>query len=292
MQRRAQVLGAVPAGARPGADRPLDHLHVVVAPFHEALVEVDEALCHLRGRAVVAVRLEHGGLNGFRLGNGLRDVPVEGNLVALSVEIAEERGVYAAVGIHPNSADGWSEETAREIETLGGDERTVAIGETGIDLYWDRVPLDVQKRAFVAHIELAKRLDKTLVIHTRESMNVALDVLSGEGPPDRVIFHCWSGDEEQLKSALDLGAFISFAGNTSFKSADDLRSSASLVPGPQLLVETDSPFLTPVPHRGKPNEPRHVPFVGTAVADARQTTVPEISDLTTSNARRAFALVV
>ena len=205
-------------------------------------------------------------------------------------EIASATGVYASVGIHPNSADQWTPEAAASIEELARDDVVVAIGETGLDLYRDRVPLDIQKEAFRAQIAMAKELRKTLVIHTRESIDEALDVLGAESPPEKLIFHCWSGTSHQMKAALEMGAFVSFAGNTSFKSADDLRDSAALVPDEQLLVETDSPFLTPVPHRGKPNEPRHLPFVGTAVAAARKSPVSDISDLTSSNARRALSL--
>ena len=207
-----------------------------------------------------------------------------------AVEIATTTGVYASVGVHPNSATEWNAEVAAEIEELARNERVVAIGETGLDLYWDRVPLEVQKEVFAAHIDLAKRSHKTLVIHTRDSIDEALEVLGVEGAPEKLIFHCWSGTTDQMGSALDMGAFVSFAGNTSFKNAQNLRDIARIVPDSQLLVETDSPYLTPMPHRGTPNEPRHLPFVGVAVAASRDRAVPEISDLTTSNARRAFSL--
>lgn len=210
----------------------------------------------------------------------------------LAVDIAASDGVYAAVGIHPNSANEWHSTAQAELRELATSARVVAIGESGLDLYRDAVSLPRQQEAFAAHIALAKDLGKTLVIHTRESMDEALDQLGAEGAPLGCIFHCWSGSEQQLKVALDLGAFISFAGNTSFKSAGDLRSVARLVPDDRLLVETDSPFLTPVPHRGKPNEPRHLPFVGVAVAEARDVPVKALAGLTRSNARRAFALQV
>jgi TatD DNase family protein len=207
-----------------------------------------------------------------------------------SVEIASLDGVYAAVGIHPNSADAWSPDAEADLRRLASEESVVAIGESGVDLYRDAVPLPRQQEAFSAHIAMAKDLGKTLVIHTRESMDEALEQLRAEGPPLGLIFHCWSGSQAQLKTALDLGAFVSFAGNTSFKSAEDLRSVARVVPEERILVETDSPFLTPVPHRGKPNEPRHVPFVGVAVAEARGLPVKRLAELTRANARRAFAL--
>jgi TatD DNase family protein len=217
-------------------------------------------------------------------------IDIESSRRALEIANAEE--VYASVGVHPNSADGFGPDADAELRTMAADERVVAIGESGLDLYRDTVPLPRQREAFSAHIALAKDLGKTLVIHTRDSMNEALDQLRAERPPLGCIFHCWSGSDTQLAAALDLGAFISFAGNTSFKSAEDLRTIARQVPEDRILVETDSPFLTPVPHRGKPNEPRHLPFVGVAVAEARDVAVKVLAQQTTSNARRAFGLAV
>ena len=207
-----------------------------------------------------------------------------------SIELAQADGVYAAVGVHPNSADEWDAATRLEIEEWLWNEKIVAVGETGLDFYRDEVAPDRQQEAFEAHIELAKSYLKALVIHTRESVDRTIEVLKDESPPERLIFHCWSGDSDQLKRALDLGAYISFAGNVSFKSAGDLRDMASLVPEERLLVETDSPYLAPVPHRGKPNEPAYVADVGAAVAAARDRPVEEIAETTMHNARAVFAL--
>lgn len=206
-----------------------------------------------------------------------------------AVEIATATGMRAAVGVHPNSSLEWDEEEASGIEDLLQDERVSAVGETGLDFYRDAAPVDVQQRAFRDHIELAKSYGKTLVIHTRDSVGEVLRLLGDVGPPEKLVFHCWSGDLEQLKNALGLGAHISFAGNVSFKSAEDLRDAARAVPAERLLVETDSPFLSPVPHRGKPNEPSLVTLVGTAVAAARGDDVDGIADQTTRNARDLFS---
>jgi TatD DNase family protein len=129
-----------------------------------------------------------------------------------------------------------------------------------------------------------------LVIHTRDSLDAALDVLEKEGPPERFVFHCWSGERRQLTRALELGAYVSFAGNVSFKSAQNLRDAAGVVPEERLLVETDAPYLTPVPFRGRPNEPSRVVLVGEAVAGARGTDAGAVARLTASNARRLLAL--
>lgn len=207
-----------------------------------------------------------------------------------SVEIARADGVHAAVGVHPNSSLEWDAAAAAEIEGLAADPNVVAIGESGIDLYRDDAPLDVQTVAFEEHIGLAKRLDKALIIHTRESIEVALDVLANSGSPERLVFHCWSGDAAVLRRALDLGAFVSFAGNVSFATAEDLRIAAREVPSDRILVETDSPYLTPEPHRGKRNEPRNVAFVGDALAHALEIDPHALAERTSENALKLFAL--
>ena len=207
-----------------------------------------------------------------------------------AVELTSERGVYASAGVHPNSADEWNDESADRIDQLVGIDRTMAVGETGLDFYRDHTSPDQQKTAFVGHIELAKRHGKPLVVHTRNSVDDAMDVLSAEDVPGGFIFHCWSGDMKQLKVALDLGAHVSFAGNVSYSKSDQLREAVRYVPDDRLLVETDSPFLTPMPHRGERNEPRHLAFVGLAAAQARGVSVHLLAEQTTQNARRIFGL--
>lgn len=207
-----------------------------------------------------------------------------------ALEIAREFGIWAAAGIHPNEARWWSEESTEVLKALLADDRVVAVGETGLDFYRDRCPRDAQRRAFGAHIEMAKEHGKALIVHTRASVEAANDCLEGAGPPDRFVYHCWSGDEAQLSRAIDLGAHISFAGNISFKSADDLRAVARLVPRDRLIVETDSPFLAPAPHRGRTNEPAYVPDVGRTLAEARGEDASHLAEATTANARALFDL--
>lgn len=205
-----------------------------------------------------------------------------------SLELAERFNVFASVGVHPNSAQEWNGDTSAEIARLLESKRVVAVGETGLDFYRDSCPPDVQRRAFADHIGLAQSTGKALVIHTRDSLDAALDVLEGSGAPERFVFHCWSGNVEQLGRALGLGAHVSFAGNVSFKNAGDLRAVARLVPLDRLLVETDSPFLAPVPHRGRLNEPAYVVDVGRAVAEAIGVTEDDLASATTVNAKRLF----
>lgn len=207
-----------------------------------------------------------------------------------SVELAHSNGVYAAVGIHPGSSAGWTDAALEVIEELAADDSVVAIGETGLDFYRDHSPPSDQERAFMAHIELARRLDKALIIHTRASLAAAFDILDDVGPPDRFVFHCWSGDEAELDRALRLGAYVSFAGNVSFKNAEELRSIVVLVPDDRVVVETDSPYLSPVPHRGKPNRPARVVDVGAAIAAVLGTSPDVVAERTSTNARRLFGL--
>lgn len=205
-----------------------------------------------------------------------------------SIEIAESHGVKAAVGVHPNSSSEWTPGSEVALREMLSSDVVAAVGESGLDFYRDHATPEEQRIAFSAHIGLAKEYDKALVIHTRDSMDEALEVLASEGAPQKLIFHCWSGDERQLAAALGLGAHISFAGNVSFKNAADLRTAAGAVPHDRLLVETDSPYLSPEPHRGKPNEPRQVSFVGLAIAEARDISVHALAEQTTENARAVF----
>lgn len=226
-------------------------------------------------------------------GAGVTDVLVCGTDVPTSeraAELTELPGVWAAAGLHPTSAREWTDGVAGSLEALLRRDRVVAVGESGLDMYWDASFLDVQQAVFEAHIAWAKAYDKALVIHTRSSVDEALATLERVSPPDRLVFHCWSGGRAQMERALDLGSFVSFAGNVTFKSAGDLRAMATLVPSDRLLVETDSPYLAPVPHRGKPNEPAHVALVGAAVAEARGEPVEVVAETTARNARRFLGL--
>jgi TatD DNase family protein len=177
--------------------------------------------------------------------------------------------VYAAVAIHPTEvedATAGAEETAAgkaaatdavlaEIEALAAAPKVRAIGETGLDYYWDRTTPALQQDWFRAHIEIAKRTGKALMIHDRDAHQDVLRILAEQGAPEKVIFHCFSGDERMARQCAEAGYVMSFAGNVTFNSAQPLRAAAAAAPAGLLLVETDAPFLTPVPHRGKPNAP-------------------------------------
>ena len=166
--------------------------------------------------------------------------------------------------------------------------RVVAIGECGLDYYYEHSPRSVQIPAFAEQIALAKEHDLTLVIHTRDAWQDTYDVLDAEGMPDNVIIHCFSGGPDEARQCLDRGAYLSFSGIVTFKNATELREAAAFCPTDRLLIETDSPFLAPIPHRGRPNEPAHVGLVGTAIADLRGVSVAEFARTTSSNALAAF----
>lgn len=206
---------------------------------------------------------------------------------AAARDIAQAHGIWFSAGVHPNEAEGW--DAARtSVERLLDDPRCVAVGETGLDFYRMGAARDVQDAAFRDHIDLAKTRDKALVIHTRDSVKAAIELLEEVGPPPRLVFHCWSGETHDLARALALGAYVSFAGNVSFASAQSLRDAAKEVPAERLLVETDSPYLTPVPYRGKPNEPANVAHVGAALAEARGEAIASVASSTSDNARALF----
>lgn len=198
--------------------------------------------------------------------------------------------VYATVGIHPYDAEDFDEVVGAEIEKLAGDPRVVAIGEVGLDFYREHSSPDAQHRAFAAQIELARRLNLPMVMHIREAFLEVVELLDKAGPPETLIFHCFSGGAPEARIAVEMGGFVSFAGNVSYKNAENLREAVRATPLDRLLVETDSPYLSPIPHRGKPNEPRNVADVGTAVAAALGLPVDELAEATTANARRAFNL--
>ena len=198
--------------------------------------------------------------------------------------------VWAAVGIHPHDASSFDASALAALHELASQEKVVAIGETGLDYYRNLSPRDAQWNAFIEQIELAKELDLALVIHVRNAYEDVFELLQRNGPPARLVFHCFSGTVEDLEVAIDLGGYISFAGNVSFKNAQPLRDAAKACPLEKLLVETDSPYLAPEPKRGKENSPSFLPYIGDALARAIGRTVEEVCEATTQNAMSVFQL--
>jgi TatD DNase family protein len=197
-------------------------------------------------------------------------------------------GVYASCGVHPNTLDG-REPGVEELVTLGSDPAVVAIGETGLDYYRSEGDLDWQRERFRVHIAAARRLSKPLIIHTRAAADDTLSMLQNEKASEiGGVMHCFSESWEVAKQALDLGFYISFSGIVTFRSADTLRDVARRVPADRLLVETDAPYLAPVPHRGKTNEPAYVRHVAECVAELRSLDPVALAELSTANFFRLF----
>ncbi|WP_078843396.1 TatD family hydrolase [Streptomyces albus] len=223
---------------------------------------------------------------------------------------AAHENVWATVALHPNEAprivlgdpDGWSRQGAREpggeaaldaalaeIDALAGLPQVRGVGETGLD-YFRTGPegMAAQERSFRRHIEIAKRHGKALVIHDREAHADVLRVLEEEGAPGTVVFHCFSGDAEMAEVCAGKGYLMSFAGNVTFKNAQPLRDALAVAPLELLLVETDAPFLTPAPYRGRPNAPYLIPLTLRAMAEVKGVTEDELAEAVAANTARAF----
>jgi TatD DNase family protein len=203
--------------------------------------------------------------------------------------------VYAAVALHPTRANALDDTARAELERLSAHPRVVAIGETGMDMYWPG-KLDgcadaaQQREAFAWHIELAKRTGKPLMIHNREADAEVLDILRAEGAPETVIFHCFSSGPEMARACVDAGWLLSLSGTVSFRNARELREAARLIPPEQLLVETDAPFLTPHPFRGAPNESYCLPYTVRALAEVVDRPAEALANETSRNATLAYGI--
>lgn len=198
--------------------------------------------------------------------------------------------VVAAVALHPTRTAALTEDSRAEVERLARDPRVVAVGETGLDYYWDFSPPAAQQDAFRWHIDLAKRLGKPLMIHDRDAHDDVLRILREEGAPDTVVFHCFSGDAAMARECADAGYVLSFAGPVTFRNARALQEAAVAVPEEQVLVETDAPFLTPHPHRGRANEPYCLPWTVRGLADLREVPDDRMAAIAGRNAERVFGL--
>ena len=207
---------------------------------------------------------------------------------AVLASAAGHDNVYASVGVHPDST-GTPEPSVEALVDLARHAKVVAIGETGLDYYRLPEPLDWQRERFRVHIRAARACRKPLIIHTRSAAADTLRIMREEGAADvGGVMHCFTESEEVARHALDLGFYISFSGIVTFKSARELQATAAMVPLDRLLIETDSPYLAPVPHRGKSNEPAFVPHVAAKLAELRNVEVDAIGSATTANFYRLF----
>lgn len=195
--------------------------------------------------------------------------------------------IFATCGISPNDIEDFSEENLKEIEELGANEKIVAIGEIGLDYYWNKENKESQKELFIKQIDIANRLNKPIVIHTRDAYLDTIEILKSHPVNKKGIFHCCPLNQELIKEGLKLGFYISFSGNITFKNAKS-EAAVSLVPMEKLLIETDSPYLTPEPFRGQRNDPTKVKLVATRVSEIKGIDLGNVTRITYKNALEIF----
>lgn len=247
--------------------------------------------CHLsmheEGDAALA-RARKGGVRGFLVpGTKLEDAPG-------AIALAERHpDVWAAVGFHPHEARDYDDDAEKTIDGMLAGDRIVAVGEIGLDYHYDHSPRDVQVRVLVRQLELAKKHALPAIIHNRESTDDLVSILSGSDAAGvRGVLHSFTESYEVATRLIDLGWYISFSGIVTFRNADELRSVAKRLPPDRVLIETDTPYLAPVPHRGKTNEPSFVGHIAEMLAELWRLPLDEVADVTTRNFEDLFGVSV
>lgn len=246
--------------------------------------------CHLGERPVAGELVDDARAAGVL---GMIDVATDAASSARCLEVARDfDDVWATAGVHPHDAAGGTAEVVELVEAAirSGDPNLVAIGECGLDHHYDHSPPDAQRRAFIEQIALAHRVGLPLVIHTREAWEETFDLLEAHGVPPRTVFHCFTGGPDEAARCVEIGAHLSISGIVTFNSAQDLRAAVGAAPLDRLMVETDAPYLAPVPHRGRRNRPALVARVGEEVAALLGRPVEEVAATTTSTARWFYGL--
>ncbi len=256
------------------------------------MLPVIDTHCHLDFKdfadelPLVLQRARDAGVKAFVCIGAGSDTESARGAVALS---EAEADVWAAVGVHPHDAIGMSETDWTELEALGQRPRVVAIGETGLDYYYDHSPRDVQQVAFRRFIALAHKLRRPIVSHIRDAHEDAKRILTEENAQDAGgVIHCFTGDANDARAYLDLGQMLSFSGILTFKNAEPIREAARFAPLDRILVETDAPYLAPIPYRGKRNEPAYVVETLKRLAEIKGVDVATAARVTSENAQRLF----
>lgn len=208
---------------------------------------------------------------------------------ALEIAAKNPELVVPTIGVHPHECANVPEEDWRTLEALAARDEVVAVGETGLDFHYDHSPRDEQRRWFRFQLDLAERLGKPVIIHSREADEETLSILE-QGRPAKALIHCFTSTPEQAMRYVEMGLYVSVAGVVSFAKADGLREAVRQIPLDRLLIETDCPYLAPVPHRGKRNEPAFVRHVAEKVAEVKGLSLAEVAQATTANAKRFFGL--
>ena len=213
-----------------------------------------------------------------------------------AIQLADEYDeIYCAVGFHPNSTADWNDKNIQVLRNLANHEKILSIGEIGLDYYWDKSPKHIQAKVFEAQLELASELELPVIIHNREASADVLSILENwtttlpTSLQDRPgVLHSFSAPMDIAKRALDIGFYLGFTGPVTFKKAQDLRNVVAETPLDRILVETDGPFLTPEPYRGKRNEPSYIPYIVEKIAEVKNLPIDEVGQATTENAKRLF----
>jgi TatD DNase family protein len=249
---------------------------------------------HIQGKeyageaAAVIDRARAAGVEKIIAVGGAGDMSSNTEAVALA---ARFENVYATVGMHPHDAKDVGSEDLAKLKELTTHSKVVAVGETGLDYYYSHSPHDVQRRVFVQFIHMALETDLPIVVHERDAAHDAEELLRSKGDGQlHGVIHCFTGNYDAACAYLDLGFYLSFTGIITFKNAEPLRDVVRRVPLERMLVETDSPYLTPVPHRGTRNEPAHVRWVAETIAKVKGMDFEEVAETTTRNVRNLFKI--
>jgi TatD DNase family protein len=249
---------------------------------------------HIQGKeyagetAAVIERARAAGVEQIIAVGGAGDMSSNSEAVALADSFAN---IYATVGMHPHDAKDVGPGELQKLKDLALHPKVIAVGETGLDYYYDHSPRDVQRRVFAQFIHMAHDTELPIVVHERDAASEGAELLRSEGEGKlRGVIHCFTGSYDAARAYLDLGFYISFTGIITFKNAEALRDVVRQVPLERMLVETDSPYLTPVPHRGKRNEPAFVRLVAETIAVVKGLTFEEVARVTTDNTRRLFRI--
>lgn len=218
------------------------------------------------------------------------DVACDVREVQATLELANRYPfVYAAVGMHPHIAAETKQEHLDAIRRIVREPKVMAIGEIGLDYYYDFAPRDVQRKWFIAQLELARELDMPVILHIREAFGDCMDILRAH-KGIRGVMHCYSGSVETAAECLDLGYYIALGGSVTFKNANKLLDVARFIPDDRLLLETDCPYMTPVPYRGERNDPTYTRFTARRIAELREKDTDELCDITNKNGRELFGI--
>lgn len=249
------------------------HVHLNADQYEEDLQEVIERAKHEKVNNMVVVGFDR-------------------KTIQKAMELVEQYDfIYAAVGWHPVDAIDMTEEDLTWIEELASHDKVVAIGEMGLDYHWDKSPKDIQKEVFRKQIQLAKRVKLPIVIHNRDATADVVEILREEDAKEvGGIMHCFTGSLEVAKECMEMNFYISFGGPVTFKNAKKPKEVVKEIPLDRLLIETDCPYLTPHPYRGKRNEPSYVRFVAEEIAGLRGMTLEEVAEKTTANAKKLFGI--